>query len=315
MDISVVVVTYNPNYQKLLTTLKSVICQKDVEFEVIIADDGSKNFDKDIIKDFFSECNFYNYRLVLNEKNQGTMKNALSGWTAAKGKYIKQLSPGDYLYSNNTLYCMYNYIKKTGATLIFGTEASYSIENNKIELIDYSNPVDIRPYIEADSDAIINKYVVERQFANGMTFLVQRSKLLEYANLLNGKVKYGEDFTYLLMIAGEEPVAFLNTYVIWYEYGSGISTTTNSIWFERLDKDKKACYSEVSRLNKKLKNLKWKYYDYENENFFLRYLWKIYRRIRYSKTVRRQNKKNEQFTKNLPEPDVKHLLKLIDEFG
>ena len=41
MQISVVVLTYNPDSEKLLATLRSVICQQDVDYEVILSDDGS----------------------------------------------------------------------------------------------------------------------------------------------------------------------------------------------------------------------------------------------------------------------------------
>ena len=42
-DISVVVLTYNPDLNDLKKTLRSIMLQDGVDFEIVIADDGSKN--------------------------------------------------------------------------------------------------------------------------------------------------------------------------------------------------------------------------------------------------------------------------------
>ena len=41
IDVSVIVVMYNPVLDKLYKTLDSIICQKGVSFEIILCDDGS----------------------------------------------------------------------------------------------------------------------------------------------------------------------------------------------------------------------------------------------------------------------------------
>ena len=307
MDVSVVVVTYNPKQKALLSTLKSIICQKNIEFEIIIADDGSKDFDSNGIELFFERNRFSKYHIVHNEVNQGTMINALSGWSAANGKYIKQLSPGDFLYDDHTLRRMYDFIEKTGATLAFGAEASYKYENNIIEFIDYNNPKDIRPYLENNEKAIRYNYVAKRQFGNGMAFIVDRDKLLRYAALLQNKVKYGEDFTYLLMVGCDEKISYMNCFVIWYEYGIGISTNKENKWFIRLDQDKKVCYEIISKNNNKWRNLKWKYYDYENENIIKRYIWKVYRFLKYNGFWNKNKENQIVVSKGLPEPNIDYL--------
>ena len=43
-DVSVVILTYFPDKEKLLKTLKSVLLQKNVSYEILIADEGSDNF-------------------------------------------------------------------------------------------------------------------------------------------------------------------------------------------------------------------------------------------------------------------------------
>ena len=42
-DISVIIVTYNPKWEKLRTTILSILFQKNINIEIIVSDDGSKN--------------------------------------------------------------------------------------------------------------------------------------------------------------------------------------------------------------------------------------------------------------------------------
>ena len=44
VDISVCVLTYRPNYEKLFITLTSIIRQQSCSYEIIIADDGTPDF-------------------------------------------------------------------------------------------------------------------------------------------------------------------------------------------------------------------------------------------------------------------------------
>ena len=57
-DVSALVVCYKPNLKKLIMTLKSLIYQKDVCMQIVIADDGSEIDHFDEIKAFFAEINF-----------------------------------------------------------------------------------------------------------------------------------------------------------------------------------------------------------------------------------------------------------------
>ena len=41
--VSVLVITYNPKKEKLMQTLNSILLQKGIKFEIVIADDGKNN--------------------------------------------------------------------------------------------------------------------------------------------------------------------------------------------------------------------------------------------------------------------------------
>lgn len=253
MDISVVVVTYNVNYDKLFATLQSAIIQKDVDFEIVIADDGSKNFDRKKVEDWFAEREFTNYQLVLNPVNQGTLKNALSGWRAAKGAFVKQLSPGDMLYKDTSLREALDKIKKEGYEIAFGIAASYVNKDGDITIVDNQNPHNLAPYYLKDAEDIAIHYVEMKDYANGMAFVAKRELLLKYGTMMEGKVIYAEDCVYILMVSDGVKIGFLDDYLIWYEYGEGISTQNSNVWAERLSKDNRACFDIIAKLNPRWK--------------------------------------------------------------
>lgn len=60
--ITVVVITYNPDYKKLFQTLYSIVIQKNIIFEIIVSDDGTIDFDKKGIEQWFIENNFFHLK-------------------------------------------------------------------------------------------------------------------------------------------------------------------------------------------------------------------------------------------------------------
>ena len=74
-DFSVVVCTYNSDIDKLFLTLKSILRQKNITYEIIITDDGSSFLEMSRIIEWFQKNNFNDYVIVANPVNLGTVKN------------------------------------------------------------------------------------------------------------------------------------------------------------------------------------------------------------------------------------------------
>ena len=86
--------------------------QKEVSFEIIICDDGSiENLFLEI-EILFRRYLFRNYFLIGHDSNQGAVNNIIDGAKIAKGRYIKMISPGDFLYDDATLRIFSDYINK-----------------------------------------------------------------------------------------------------------------------------------------------------------------------------------------------------------
>ena len=110
--VSVCVTTYKPDYADLGLTLESILRQKNCSFEIIIADDGT-------------EWNFNAYKIVRAPKNYGTVHNTLAACLVARGKYIKDISPGDYLYADTVLADMAAFMEAGSCEAAFGRACYY----------------------------------------------------------------------------------------------------------------------------------------------------------------------------------------------
>lgn len=252
IDISVLVVTYNPNWIKLENTLYSIIIQKNIKFEVIISDDGSVDNHFDKIRDYFVKNKFDSFTLIENEKNQGTVKNLISGLKVATGEYVKPISPGDYLYDEFTLSKFWKEIQNEKKEVYFGKAIYYENEKNNSIFYEGENPRDLNVYRTINQKKIKKNYLVRRDYILGANFIIKKSILALYLDKISHCVKYAEDCSVIYMIAeGLYPI-LVDENIIWYEYGTGISTSKQAKWSKILYEENKNVFFEL--LNKKLIN-------------------------------------------------------------
>lgn len=246
--ISVIVLTYNPSKEKLIATLKSIINQRDVDIQVIISDDGSKQNYLREAKNFLEKNSFTDYKLVSCKKNQGTVKNAIRAVNVSKGEYVKLISPGDMFTSNYALKDWFNHLTQS--------EYKWSI----CEAIYYKNVNDCvlpikRPTHPMITDIYEKKqerkcrwnYVILDDVALGAAIMSERDILMEYLLRIDGKVVYGEDNIYRIMMFDGVCADYYSQCAIFYDYGDGVSTSGESVWNERLMKDWNAADVEMLR--------------------------------------------------------------------
>ena len=241
INVSVLVLTYKPQTNLLLYTLASIINQKNISFEIIISDDGSDSFPQNEVKDFFISHNFENYQITLLKENGGTVKNANNGLPLLKGEYVKCISPGDYLYDDNTLHDFYLYAKENKSDVVFGNSVHFNIVNNNINTFpSIDRPRYLKPYIKKSVKLQKKYYLFLADFITGVSFFTKRVVLSQYLPLINNHVKYADDSVYIIMSGVGIRFDYYNRNICWYEYGTGVSTNNNSIWEERLFNDVKA---------------------------------------------------------------------------
>ena len=224
-DVTVIMATYNPVWEKCVFTIDSIIGQKDTSIELIVVDDGSSENLFDRFTSYLDDKGFENYKLIDHTNNQGTVKNYYDGLLAASGKYIKLISPGDALYNEQTLSKWLDYLKKSGKQWSFGDAVFYSNDKGVKQVVTapaYPRMIDC--YLSGNNELCRWNYVVLEDFALGAALLCERSLLIEYLKKFIGVVKYTEDLVHVAMMYEGILPAYFNCNVIFYEYGTGIST-------------------------------------------------------------------------------------------
>lgn len=240
-EVAVLIATYQPDWNKLHATLRSVLEQCGVKVQIVIADDGSVNNHFDKIKDYLKKCNFDDYTLIENKENKGTVANVLNGLYAVKANYVKIISPGDLLYNELTLKNWMQFIVDNNAEISFSQAVFYRpVANEAFEIIKHEqHPNNMRAYLQPLSyiDRVIT-YILLEDGISGATVLLKRDILMKYMKLLIGRVIYAEDIFMRLAILEKVDIKYYPFPGIWYEYGNGgISTTPGDKWCKRLRKD------------------------------------------------------------------------------
>ena len=260
-DITVIVGTYNPQWEKLKATLCSIVDQKNINSQIVVSDDGSLEPLHVEIKDFFKRIGFCNYKLVRGEKNEGTVCQFYRGICAADAEYIKPISPGDLLYDDMVLSEWLAFTKETNADITFGDAVLKKKKNGKLNIVRHRhNPRNMSIYRTSSSyrDLIIN-YVCLEDGISGATKIVRKKVLAYYMKFLLNNVIYVEDFFIRLAVLDERKILYYPSKVIWYEYGDGgISTSGNSKWNKLMLKDNIAmdviCFDKCLKPNTEIQS-------------------------------------------------------------
>lgn len=236
-DVSVVVLTYNSDYNRIIKTLASIIKQKSCTFEIIISDDGSKDFFYVEIDKWFKCNSFYKYKIIRQGINKGTVKNAYRACCKAKGRYIKLLSPGDFLYDDDTLAKLNSFMSANNHKITFGRSVYYMIKDNELKIVNKMNPYDTSIYLPYNRERVLESVLLYSDYVCGAGYMVERKSFLENLEKMLDRIIYCEDMTYIYMLAHGYDIGFLDENVVWYEYGIGISTNNDLVFGEKIYKD------------------------------------------------------------------------------
>lgn len=242
-DISVVVTTYNQTQEALAFTLNSILRQNCDNFEIVIADDCSTDDPSDFVRQHFDANGFSNYKIVRAEHNIGTVRNMLKGLTVASGRIIKPLSPGDGLYDQSTLANILSFCDENHVALGFGGIMSYLPDGSKQP---YNAPQSVELYHLEDQNAseILINHVLNTDWIPGCCLFYARDLMIPYLDELanRARVRYCEDLACPLCAADGVRIGSLGKNVIWYEMGTGISTSGGNASVRRMYQDHRNFY-------------------------------------------------------------------------
>ena len=238
LSVSVIVLTYNADPNKLKMTLKSILKQKNVGFEIIIADDGSKErLDCEIIS-LFKEHGFENYSFTSHTENMGTCKNLFAALELVRAPFVKAISPGDTLYDENTLSAWAEFMKENDCDASFGKAVYYAEVEGETRLIQTASaPKYPELYKEGKRKSLFVDYLLANDTILGASLMMKTEVIKHYLSLFVDRVKYAEDYMLRLAVFENKKVCYYPQNAIFYEYGLGISTVKSQKWAELLYKD------------------------------------------------------------------------------
>ncbi len=208
IKISLIITTYNqPDFLDL--TLASVVNQSFKDFEVLIADDGSDNNTKKIIKKYIK---YLNIKHIWHE-NKGYRKAQILNKTIkkSKGDYIIFID-GDCILHKDFLFYHYKYRKKgyvlSGRRVELGSKFTQQIKlsdisNGKFDKINFSLLISV---LKKDSKHFHRSIVIENKFIRkiakwnyvpdilGSNFSLYKSDLMKVNGFNENLTNYwGED--------------------------------------------------------------------------------------------------------------------------
>lgn len=238
MQVSVIVLTYNPNLEKLYRTLSSIIAQKDVDFELILSDDGSADSKFPQAEAFLQLHGFSNYHLVSNPQNCGTVQNCISGLSASRGEYVFLTSPGDLLFDDYVLADFVRFAQQNTCSMCFGNAVHYNCTMQGLELTShYTTPKNPNIFERSRSLAFRKSCYCNRKWITGAVFFRERTAAIHYFTAIAPASIYTEDTPSTLFAMAEQNMPiYYDRNMIWYESG-GISTGGNSKWTALIDQD------------------------------------------------------------------------------
>ncbi|MBS1650677.1 MAG: glycosyltransferase family 2 protein [Bacteroidetes bacterium] len=105
LQVSIIIPAFNASLY-IKETINSILLQKEIDFEIIIIDDGSTDKTKEIIDSFDDKRIFYFY-----QHNQGVSAARNEGLEKAKGEFIIFFDADDVMLEN-FLYSRVNYLKQ-----------------------------------------------------------------------------------------------------------------------------------------------------------------------------------------------------------
>ena len=239
IQVSIIIVLYNSNMIKAERTIKSAVSQKNIDFEIIVSDDGSKDDPTDNIISIFKKYNFTNYKININPQNLGTVKNILSALKLSRGKYVYCISPGDMIYDDNTINYFFQFAEENDACVCFGNYYDYKMVDEKSQIIGRISSSARTPfYCEKKSFTMYKLLIMFGEGILGPAFFRERNYALKYIGQVSEVSKYVEDNTSVICsLVDKVPIYYYDKKICWYECDTGISRMENSEWSTRIFDD------------------------------------------------------------------------------
>lgn len=206
--VSIIVMTYN-NYDLLFENLTSIMKQTYPNIELIIADDGSSNYDESFIRNILRDNNLKNVIIYTNENNVGTVKNYNCAIKKSSGKYIVPLSADDYFYENDFIYKLVAFFQKNPDCYVCTAK---SIGENTKKIRPEQIDIDI---MKSDWSRILNRLSYCGLYSGATLYF--RREIFDMVGYFDEQYRLMEDYPFTIKLCIKEiPIYFIDEIAIIY---------------------------------------------------------------------------------------------------
>lgn len=224
--VSIIVLTYR-NFQNIKENTESILRQDYTNIEVVIADDGSDNFDCSMIEKLFDDKgnNIRDVQIIHSEINKGTVENYANAIRISRGKYIIPLSQDDIFYSDDSVTQIVDFFETTGAEFIT------SIRIGSISKTELPTEEERHDLCHLNNEKLLEKLFIEN-IISGATLCFKKNSW-EEARGFDTDLRLIEDYAFVLnvLLSGSR-IELLNLPTIVYGE-QGISSNSGNISVRR----------------------------------------------------------------------------------
>lgn len=221
MKASIIILAYN-NVEKIHNALESCFSQTYRDFEIIVRDDGSKNFDIANVEKEFKNCpQRISYQIIHDENNLGTVKNFNQAIKASVGDVIIPLACDDQFASSISVEKIIDEFKNNPeAACITSREKHVELDGSSSIL---PSPMEEKIVIHGDSRLLYFSISAFPCYMVGSSTAYRRT-ILEKYNYFDTDYRLLEDWPfYLKLLENGEKISFLPAVTIIHNAG-GVST-------------------------------------------------------------------------------------------
>ncbi|MPM57706.1 hypothetical protein SDC9_104529 [bioreactor metagenome] len=241
MRVSIIISSYN-NLKYIFELLDSIFSQTYSNIEIIIADDGSEEFDQREIYNYINNNNSknFNFKILHSEINQGTVKNINSALSVATGEIIKFIATDDLFFSTHTIENIVSHFKKEPFAFLVTRiqECDINMCPMPSKLAEFTfKEFNFLKEINNNERFRLHCIYGTKPPAPGFFFT---KKCFEQYGFFDEAYRLAEDSPMWCRLLREGcPIAFYDCVTVKYRIGSGISTTVTSAPNEVLKRDQK----------------------------------------------------------------------------
>ncbi|MBE5822583.1 MAG: glycosyltransferase [Butyrivibrio sp.] len=204
--VSVIILSYNSS-TSIIRAIDSVINQTYESIELIISDDGSKDFDGAWIANYIEKNknrNIKNYDVLISERNNGTVKNLIRAFGYYSGDYHMIIGADDWLYNNNVISKLVNAYKAYHDEPLLICGNAYMCNAQRIPQYRMMNDEDIGILVEGNTEKILNRLRFKCFLLTVAT--LYRREFLEVVGMPSEDYVYLEDWPTFLQMAKKKVV-------------------------------------------------------------------------------------------------------------